>query len=129
MIIGSVRRLFHTHHFYRIRSKRPLFIAASLISGLVSINTNASDRPESGSAIVEIITPKKNEIVQSQPVAINIKFTQPVDPSTFRASLNDIDVTPRFAVSVTGAQASLGQADGLRTEPNKKSGGVVQKMR
>ena len=94
-----------------------------MVSAFLNENVFASDQlyqfEGKNPPLVEIVNPKKHEVVQAQPVSISIKFNGPTDPASFRAFLNKNDVSKRFTVTAVGAQASLGVADGLLTVPKK----------
>ena len=62
---------------------------------------------------IDIVAPTNNEQLSTLPVDVIIVFNENIDPASFSASLNKLDVTDRFTVFATEASASLGLDDGI----------------
>lgn len=92
------------------------FIAALLIL-IATLGARADER---GGLLLNLITPKAEEVFHFEPVLFKVEFNGAVDPTTFSARLNGRDVTKSFVVTATGAEARLREADGLRI--GKRSG-------
>jgi hypothetical protein len=71
--------------------------------------------------LCKVISPKRFAKLHSFPVNTVVEFSEGARPHTFKASLNNKDITGRFQETARGMQGLIGPKDGLRI--NIKAGG------
>ena len=84
---------------------------ACLVLSIVSVgagNVFCAEQP------VTVISPKRFETLHAFPVPVVVEFGPGVKPETFKASLNDADVTQIFEKTDNGMRAFVGLEHGLR---------------
>ena len=89
-----------------------ILIACFLVLSAASLWVEAAVSQER----LVVISPKRLQTLQLFPVPVVIKFGQGIKPETFRASLNDVDVTRLFEKTGNLVQALVGLEHGLRVK-------------
>ncbi len=101
-------------------SRRRLNHAAAVIAFFIS--TLIISSPASSGEAIEFLQPQQDETVTGQTVAVKLRFSQPIDQTTFSATLNGKDVTAKFSLNGSGGNAVLSFIDGLKTNGNNDRG-------
>lgn len=92
--------------------KKQICIACFFALSMCSLRAGASVSADS----LTVISPKRFETLYGFPVPVVIEFGQGIESGTFRALLNDVDVTHVFEKTGEGVQAAVGLEHGLRVK-------------